>query len=182
LVPNNMLHSPTYSISTQPAYVAMGCVHPQFTLNRANVTRPPAKSVNRCRKSLVYKELYLQTVFAAGWRSWVGLRRYLTQLQNAESAFKRMMSLAYLRNCSKNVKIFTNAFPVFGHRVSVTPFADRDLQIPHTTRLEVKFVNFARLCGGVRAKKCTREIKTCILPGQPYNGYLGLRCRAGDCA
>jgi len=58
-----MLHVPTLRVSTQPAYIASGCVHPQFALPHANVTRPPAKSVNRCRKSLVYKELYLQTVY-----------------------------------------------------------------------------------------------------------------------
>ncbi len=43
-----MLHTPTPSVSTQPVYVARGCVHPQFTLSHANVTETPAKSVNRC--------------------------------------------------------------------------------------------------------------------------------------
>ncbi len=79
-----MLRSPIPSISTQPAYIARGCVNSQFTLSRANVVETPCKSVNRCRKSLVYNELYLQTGFTAGWCSWVGLQWYLTQLQGRQ--------------------------------------------------------------------------------------------------
>ncbi len=80
-----MLHTPTLRVSTQPAYIARGCVHPQFTLSHANVTETPAGSVNRCRKSLVYKELYLQTGFGAGWHGWVGLesRKWISRPQES---------------------------------------------------------------------------------------------------
>jgi len=131
---------------TQLPCEAMTCGNCKFALSHANVTRPPPKFVNICRKSLVCKELYLQTVFAAGWRNWVALRWYLMKLQNAESAFKRMIGLAYLRNCPKNIKFFTNAFPVFGHRIAVTLFTNKELQFPYTTRLELTFVNFAHRC------------------------------------
>jgi len=166
LLGHKMLRKSTDIGVTQLPYEAMTCGNCKFKLSHANAAETPCKSVNRCTcfelpaivspyaKSMlrhlsptqaIYRRL--QTAFTDGWRNWVGLRWYLMKLQNAESAFKRIMSFAYLRNCSKNSKKFTNAFPVFGHRVVVTYFADSKLQFPHTTRLELTFVNFAHLFG-----------------------------------
>jgi len=167
-----MLRKPTRIGVTQLPYEAVTCGNCKFMLSHANVTRPPAKSVNRgdcfelpaivspyvksrLRYLLPTQAIYrrLQTAFTAGWRSWVGLRRYLTQLQNAESAFKS----------SENSKKFTNAVGVFGHRVAVTLFTNNELQIPYTTRLEVKFVNFAHLFPASRRLFCLKFFPTGLI-------------------
>ncbi len=148
-----MLHSPTCSVSTQPLYVATCCVHSQFTLSHANVTETPAKSVNRlacfelpaivspyAKSRLRYlpptQAIYrrLQTVFTAGWRSWVGLCRYTMQPQGAQEVGKDSTQNSPRPPCeSINRRAKTD------NGLFVTPLAARTKGAlpPHTSYLQI---------------------------------------------
>ncbi len=124
-----MLHSPTPCVSTQPVYIARGCVHPQLTLNHANVTETPEKSVNRCRKSLVCNELYLQTGFGAGLHGWVGLCRYLTQPQGRQEV-ENPPTQSSPRPLSESV----NRHTILGHVRFITCCRTKELGVSRTTQ------------------------------------------------
>jgi len=130
-----MLHAPTLRVSTQPVYVARGCVNSQFTLCHANVTRPPAKSVNRCRKSLVRKELYLQTVFTAGLHRWVGLRWYVMQLQGRQE-----VGLNPTQNSPRPLPESVNRCTCFELPATVSPYAKSRLRHLPPTQAIYRYV------------------------------------------
>jgi len=136
----------TLRVSTQPAYVARGCVNSQFTLNRANVAETPAKSVNRCRKSLVYNKLYLQTGFTDGLHGWVGLRWCAMQLQGRQEVRKKATQSSLRPSCES-----VNRLACFELPAIVSPYARSRLQ--HLPPTQAICRSVYRLPGDVLAGK-----------------------------
>jgi len=169
-----MLHVPTLRVSTQPVYVAGGCVHSQFTQNHANVTETPAKSVNRCRKSLVRKELYLQTGFTDGLHSWLGLRWYLMQLQRMQRVGKKPTQSSLRPPC-----VSVNRCTCFELPAVVSPYAKSRLR--YLTPAQAIYRRLQIYKWGVRPaiRVCSLTIRRGVRAGVPSRSRGGTAPRPG---
>jgi len=141
------------------------------------------EALRKTKKRILVKKEKDRLYLLCGESNTLGCRmlRKRTDIGVTQLPYEAMtcaISSSSWRNCSKNVKKFTNAFPVFGHRLAVTLFTNKELQIPHTTRLEVKFVNFAHLfsAGGGYIQKVTR-CGYCAERLEYHNWRSGLRVK-----